>query len=199
VSFQPPPHLSPSSLGTYNQCQLKFKYSKIDGRQEDPTEETLLGNFVHDVLENLYGLEPEHRTLKNAQSIAGELWQNGWGDRATPWILKKHYGSQDAVRGFRWKAFWCIENLWKIENPTSLSPSGLEHELNGTIGGVTIKGFIDRYSPLDDGGFVISDYKTGKTPKPNWVGDKFTQLLIYSHLLLSTGVGEAKEVSQGRG
>ena len=47
--FSPPPHLSPSSMGTFEQCPLKFKYSKIDMLKDDPTEATLMGNFVHDV------------------------------------------------------------------------------------------------------------------------------------------------------
>jgi putative RecB family exonuclease len=74
-----------------------------------------------------------------------------------------------------------------------MTPLGLEHELNGKIAGVTIKGFIDRFSQ-EGSGYVISDYKTGKTPKANWVQDKFFQLVVYSHLLESTGVGKAESV-----
>lgn len=182
----PPPHLSPSSIGTFGQCPLKFKYSKIDGKQEDPTEATLMGNFVHDVLETLYHQPAENRSIGEAKIIAARLWEDGWGDRVRPWVK-----GDNNIRMFRWKSWWCIENLWKIENPVYLSPTGLEHELNGEIGGVRIKGFIDRFSEAEGDGFIISDYKTGKTPKKNWVDDKFFQLLIYSHLLESTGVGKA--------
>lgn len=182
----PPPHLSPSSIGTFNQCPLKFKYSKIDGKQENPTEATLMGNFVHDVLETLYGFDPENRTQEKAKSIAAMLWEDSWMDKVVPWVR----GGEE-IKMFRWKSWWCIENLWKIENPTYLSPVGLEHELNGEIGGVKIKGFIDRFSNAEGEGFIISDYKTGKTPKKSWVDDKFFQLLVYSHLLDSTGVGKA--------
>ncbi len=186
----PPPHLSPSSIGTFNQCPLKFRYSKIDGKQEDPTEATLMGNFVHDVLETMYHQDNELRDMSLAKQIASQLWEEGWGDRVRPWVK-----GDENIRMFRWKSWWCIENLWKIENPMLKSPIGLEHELNGEIGGVRIKGFIDRFSQAEDEEtFVISDYKTGKTPKKNWVDDKFFQLLIYSHLLESTGVGKASEV-----
>jgi putative RecB family exonuclease len=37
-----------------------------------------------------------------------------------------------------------------------------------------------------DGKTTISDYKTGKTPKARYVGDKFTQLLIYAIVLADT-------------
>jgi putative RecB family exonuclease len=188
MAFTPPPHLSPSSIGTFKQCPLKFKYNKIDGITDDPTEATLMGNFVHDVLEELYKQDPEYRTQPEAKKIAAFLWDNGWRDRVTPWVK-----GDEKIRLFRWNSWWCIENLWKIENPFDLSPTGLEHELNGKIGGVQIKGFIDRFSPFEDS-FVISDYKTGKTPKPKWVSDKFFQLLVYAHLLDSLGYGKAKQV-----
>ncbi len=186
--FTPPPHLSPSSIGTFNQCALKFKYSKIDMIKDDPTEATLLGNFVHDVLENLYKLESQDRTHDSAKQIAAEMWDESWFERVKPWVR-----DGESMRLFRWKAWWCIENLWKIENPQTMTPLGLEHELNGKIAGVVIKGFIDRFSK-EGSGYVISDYKTGKTPKANWVQDKFFQLVVYSHLLESTGVGKAESV-----
>ena len=188
MAFTPPPHLSPSSIGSFQQCPLKFKYNKIDGLTDDPTQATLMGNFVHDVLETMYGFSPEQRTQQTAKEISAELWNTGWGERVAPWVK----GAEN-LRMFRWNSWWCIENLWKIENPLLIEPSGLEEELNGQIGGVQIKGFIDRFSELEEG-FVISDYKTGKTPKGKWVNDKFFQLLVYSHLLDSLGYGEAKKV-----
>lgn len=112
MSFRPPPHLSPSSMGTYKQCPLKFKYSKIDLMSEDPTEEALMGNFVHKVLETLYALEPTQRTQEKAKQIAANLWENSWMDKVVPWVR-----NEEKLRLFRWKSWWCIENLWKIENP----------------------------------------------------------------------------------
>lgn len=149
-----------------------------------------MGNFVHDVLEALYHEAPDARDLSTAKMFAFKLWEEGWGDKVRPWVK-----GDENLKMFRWKSWWCIENLWKIENPLLVTPAGLEHELNGQIGGVQIKGFIDRFSQSEDGEtFVVSDYKTGKTPKKNWIDDKFSQLLIYSHLLESTGVGKATEV-----
>ena len=188
MAFTPPPHLSPSSIGTFKQCQLKFKFSKIDLISEDPTEATLMGNFVHDVLENFYKLPEEDRTKETAKTIAADMWSESWSERVYPWVK-----SEESLRMFRWKSWWCIENLWKIEDPQTMTPLGLEHELNGKIAGVTIKGFIDRFSQ-EGLGYVISDYKTGKTPKANWVQDKFFQLVVYSHLLESTGVGKTQSV-----
>jgi putative RecB family exonuclease len=200
MAFTPPPHLSPSSIGTFKQCQLKFKFSKIDKISEDPTGATLMGNFVHEVLENFYVLPPDNRTIHEVKQISTSVWaESGWLERVEPIIAN----SKDVRSGkstlalemnaFKHKCWDCIANLWKIENPTTIQPAGIEHELNGKISGVTIKGFIDRFS-WEETGYVISDYKTGKTPKANWVQDKFFQLVVYSHLLESTGVGKTQSV-----
>lgn len=186
--FLPPPYLSPSSINTFNQCPQKFKFSKIDGLTDDPTEATLMGNFVHDVLECLYKLENNQRTLQEAKLIAARLWDTNWKEQVIRWV----HGAEN-LRMFRWKSWWCIENLWKIENPTEVEPTGIEHELNGEINGVTIKGYIDRFSVIDSH-TVISDYKTGKTPKPQYVDDKFFQLLVYACVLNSTSIFQVNSV-----
>lgn len=188
MTISPPAHLSASSIGTFNQCPLKFKFNKIDGITDDPTEATLMGNFVHDVVEEFYKHDPEARSILLAKNLASQLWDEKWRVQVEPWVR-----GQDSLRMFRWNSWWCIENLWKIENPKIISPSGLEHEVNGEVGGVKIKGFIDRFS-IGENGLVISDYKTGKVPKPRYAGDKFFQLHLYAHLLKSEGLGQATKV-----
>jgi putative RecB family exonuclease len=69
-----------------------------------------------------------------------------------------------------------------MENPTAVQFDGLEDYVEGTIGQVPMRGYIDRWH-REDTGIVIGDYKTGKTPRPQWRGDKFQQLAIYALLL----------------
>ena len=172
-----PEHLSPSSIGSFQQCPLKYKLSRIDKIAEPPTKETLMGNFVHEVIENLYGLEPHDRTLASAKFLATKIWaDSNWEENVTPFLRGVSWND------FRWKSWWCIENLFNIEHPPLLVPSGIEYELNGEIEDVKMRGFIDRWS-LEGETVVVSDYKTGKTPKPQYMGDKFFQLTIYSILL----------------
>lgn len=182
-----PPHLSPSSINTFIQCPLKFKFSKIDGLTEPPTIHTLLGNFVHQILEDLYGLPSEERTIATAKHIARSVWQDTYEIQAK--------SIRVAERDFRWKAWWCVENLWKIENPQEVALEGIETEVIGDVEGVRIKGFIDRFARLDDGSLVVQDYKTGKVPGPNFLADKFFQLFIYSVLLEKLGYDKPSKVS----
>jgi putative RecB family exonuclease len=179
--LKPPPHLSPSSLSTFEQCPLKFKYNKIDLIPDKPGKEAMLGNFVHDVLEALYKLPSNERTVQSARVLAGEIWASTWAEMVTPLIR-----SSQEIKNFRWQAWFCIENLWLVEDPQAISPIGLESELNHSLGGVKVKGFIDRYTKSLSDGIVISDYKTGKTPRKEWVSDKFEQLRIYAAIMQET-------------
>jgi putative RecB family exonuclease len=177
-AYAMPPYLSPSSMSTFRQCPQKFKFNKIDGVPDLPSEATLLGNFVHEILEDFYALPGEERTITTVKSLASTVWfRSDWENRV------KGFVRPEDLRRFRWSAWWCVENLWKIEDPQNIIPRGIETELNGPLGKATVKGFIDRYEVVDDGKICISDYKTGKTPKKNYVDDKFIQLRIYAALL----------------
>lgn len=190
LPYQLPEYVSPSSLSTYNQCPLKYKYSRVNKIAEPPTQATLLGNFVHDVLESFYGqLLPEERTVSSLRSLSTSTWADGeWESRISGIVADgdKH--------GFRWNAWWCLENIFKVENPPMVPVGGVETELNGTIQHVPLKGFVDRWFDLN-GEVRISDYKTGKTPREPYVDDKFVQLLIYALVLsdqLSTKVTDVE-------
>ncbi len=175
--LEPPPYLSPSSISTFQQCPLKYKYSRIDGLQDPPTEATLRGNFVHSVLEEMYCFPAETRTLETAKNLAKDLWDSDYAERVAPYVR-----GDEALRLFRWSSWWCIENLFSMEDPTALHFDGIETELNDSIDGVAIKGFIDRWRKTDDG-IIVGDYKTGKTPSPRFRDDKYFQLLLYAYVL----------------
>lgn len=175
----PPAYLSPSSIGTWQQCPQKFKYSRIDKIVDPPTDATVLGNFVHETLEALYQREPQERTLGHCRSIMRELWNDKWEAEAAG-VTR---GEAKAMHEMRWKAWWCIEAYFGMEDPADIKLDGIETLVNTDIDGVMMKGFIDRWHYKDDGTIKIGDYKTGKTPRPQYQGDKFQQLFIYAHLL----------------
>lgn len=188
MAFKPPVHLSPSSVNTFLQCPLKFKYGKIDGLVEPPTEATLMGNFVHSVLEDLYATEPEDRTLGTARQLMRVQWDKTYGEPVSTIVRSQK------LQQFRWNAWFCVENLWKIEDPVSTHIDEIEFELNHPLQGVMMKGFIDRFNFNENGNIVVSDYKTGKVPRPEWENDKFFQLYIYAALLQEVGAGKVESL-----
>lgn len=189
--IEAPDYLSPSSIGTFQTCPLKFKYSRIDRLVDPPTEATVLGNFVHSTLELLFTFPAEERTLASAKNAMREVWESEWGVQAVD-VLNQN---RNALREFRWKAWWCIENYFSLENPWTFEPAGIETGLDGQVGKARVKGFIDRWEITDDNKITISDYKTGKTPRPQWAGDKFQQLFIYAVLLASETGNEVERLN----
>ncbi len=174
--LQPPDYLSASSMTTFLQCPLKFKFSRIDRIKEPATEPMILGSFVHEILEEFYKASADERTFDTARSIGRDLWDSKWAKEAD------EVGVRD-INQFRWKAWWCIENLFTLEDPQQMNLAGVETKVDDTINGVRVLGFVDRYLHDDDGNVVVADYKTGKVPLPKWSADKVFQIMVYVLML----------------
>lgn len=184
-----PNYLSASSISTWEQCPQRYKYSRIDNIPEPETESQVMGIFVHEVLENLYQLPREERTLSNAQQMSRAIWAKGWAER----LVALHL-DEAKMREFRWKAWWCVENLWMVEDPTKISPLGLESEYNvEVLPGINIRGFVDRITEHGEA-TKITDYKTGKFPRPAYMDQKWFQLLLYKVVVEKTIGKPVKEV-----
>jgi putative RecB family exonuclease len=176
VPYDYPKYLSPSSISTFQQCPLKFKFSKLDRLPSESTEAQVLGSFVHEILEELFTYPRAERTEATARKLGAELWTSKWGQEF------EDLNEKSPKNEFRWKAWWCVENYFNMEDPTSFDATGIEAKMEGDIDGVPIFGIIDRYSVEDDK-LVISDYKTGKKPRKQYEWEKKMQITIYSILL----------------
>lgn len=173
-----PHHLSPSSISTWEQCPLRYRFSRLDKIAEPPTEAQHIGSMTHEILEALYKEPTAHRTTATARRLAAQLWTSKWEDEVKVLGLS----SEDTHR-FRWNVWWCVEALFAMEDPTTVELAGIEHPVTTTIGDVTLLGIIDRWEE-DDGGLVkIGDYKTGKKPRPQYEGEKKFQLTVYKSLV----------------
>lgn len=187
-----PEYLSPSSIGTFRDCPMKFKFSRIDRIVEPPTWATHLGTFVHEVLEHFYQLDASERTVDTVRTLAGERWKaSDWESQVN--ALDKVQGT---IRDFKVTAFDCLANLWNLEDPQQIELDGMEHEVLAEIDGVVMKGFIDRFVFDADGRVIIGDYKTGSIPNPRFKSedDKFFQLLTYALMLQEADQEETSKV-----
>lgn len=177
-----PETLSPSSIRTFSDCPQKWKLSYIDKIKEPPKWHLHLGNFVHEVLEHLYRLPADQRSVEAVRAVARERWDaTGWESKVGMLAEKK-----GPVTQFMHEAFEAISNLWEIEDPSETVLDHMEKRVQVAVDGVAMLGFIDRLQ-IQDGTAVISDYKTGKIPDPkfpeNTEANKFFQLLAYALML----------------
>lgn len=185
-----PAYLSSSSISTWEQCPQRYKYGRIDKIPEPENESQVIGTFVHEILEQLYTLPSDQRTMGNAQQMSRHVWAtSGWPERLAGIGL-----NDKQMREFRWKSWWCVENLWMIEDPVKIVPIGLEKEyLVELLPGINVKGFIDRVSTSEQG-TKVTDYKTGKFPRPQYVAQKWFQLFLYKLMVEKTTDLQVSEV-----
>lgn len=170
--------LSPSKITTFLQCPLKFKWTYVEPKPQPPAPQLIRGNFVHSIIEALIGLPAEQRTIEKARELARTIWLREYAREAAPLNLDKKAESE-----FKWEAWWCVENYFKLEDPTQVNPLGLERWVKGKVGAGKVRGKVDRFD-RDEDGIVVTDYKTGKKPgKPEWEVDHILQLNIYASLL----------------
>lgn len=166
-----PKRVSFSQMSLFQQCGLKYFFSYIDSWREPPTAALAGGSITHDVIERLYRLPNEERTLPKAMEILREygpkfLQQSEYKKFADDMQMKQSV--KDAIEG-----------LFKVEDPKNLEvkPEHLEMELNVDINGVNFFGKVDRFT--QDGVNRVTDYKTGKSPG-KFVDGKLAQPYLYA-------------------
>lgn len=166
-----PPRVSYSQLSKYEQCGLRYYFNYLAGWSEPPTSALVGGNIAHDVIERLYRLPAEERTLERALDL---LREHG------PRMLKSSdyakFADDNAMKSNVKEA---VENLFKLETPSELvvAPEHLEMELEVEIDGVKFFGKVDRFTV--DGVNRVTDYKTGKNPG-RYIDDKLKQPYLYA-------------------
>lgn len=166
-----PKRVSYSQMSLYQQCGLKYFFSYIDGWREPPTSALAGGSITHEVVEYLYRLTPEERTLETAMEL---LREHG------PRMLKSaEYKPFETDNKMKHSVKEAIENLFKVEDPKQVvvQPEHIEMELSVEINGVNFFGKVDRFT--FDGLNRVTDYKTGKSPG-KFIDDKLAQPYLYA-------------------
>ncbi|MBA2609768.1 MAG: PD-(D/E)XK nuclease family protein, partial [Actinobacteria bacterium] len=79
-----------------------------------------------------------------------------------------------------------VVNLFKLEDPNDVKILGTELRLEADIGGVIVRGIIDRLELAPDGALVVTDYKTGTSPKVQYEGKRMGGVHFYAALCEAT-------------
>lgn len=174
-----PSTLTPSKLGKFVSCPLAFRYSYIERIREPTTTYQLRGTILHRVLQLLYSTgSAESRTLERAL----EIFNFAWVESELNGELALLGLSEQAMRTFRRDAEVLVSKYFEIENPSTVRPVGIELDLRVDVDGVEYRGIIDRLDRLDDGRFVIVDYKTGRSPRPDRSRSRLLGVQFYAFL-----------------
>jgi len=173
-----PTSLSPSKVSSFTDCGLAFRFSAIDHLPEAPSVPAVRGTLVHAGLERLFCLEPQERTQERAQVCLTEAWEELRHDAE----LVELDLDEAAQATFVQEARALVDKYFRLEDPTAIRPIGIELKLEVELGGVTLRGIIDRLELDEDGELVVTDYKTGRAPGERQEQQRLTGVAFYSLL-----------------
>ncbi len=160
MALRLPATLSPSKVSTFTDCALAFRYSAIDRLPESPSVPASRGTLVHAALERLLDLPAPRRTIEQADVCLAEATD---AFRHEPDFLGLEL-DDDGEAAFLAEATALVHRYFELEDPTTVRPVGLEVMLEAQVGGIHLRGIIDRLELDHDGGLVVTDYKTGRAP-----------------------------------
>lgn len=164
--------LSPSRAADFMQCPLLYRFRVVDRLPEPPSAAAARGTLVHAVLDRVFDLPAERRTLQAAAGLVPGEW-----DRlvqAEPELaelaLEETCGGADEL----------LKSWFSLEDPTRLQPAERELYVEADLDGLVIRGYVDRLDEAPDGRLRVVDYKTGRAPSETFEGRALFQLKFYA-------------------
>jgi putative RecB family exonuclease len=174
-----PTSLSPSRVESFLSCPLAFRFASIQRLPDPPTQATTKGSLVHRALELLFLLPPDERTPRALDhGVADAIAEY----RAHPDFTELGLDDDTAQRFFA-ECRELAANYMTLEDPRRVRAIGLELMLEAPVSdGLTLRGIIDRLELDDEGELIVTDYKTGRAPHPNYERKSLSGVQFYAFL-----------------
>ena len=171
----------------------------VDRIPEAPSPEAVRGTVVHAVLERLFDLPAQERTLDRATAMVDSAWSQvrERDPRAAELddTVSAAAGGAAAADGSRgadhpglpsWlgSAGQLLATYFGLEDPARVEPAERELRVSTELDdGLVLRGFIDRLDIAPDGAMRIVDYKTGRAPGEGWEARALFQMRFYALVL----------------
>ena len=178
VAWTVPVNLSPSRVESFLSCPLSFRFSSIEKLPDLPSVAATRGSLVHRALELLF-MRPAAERTPAALDDAVERAIVEYRDLDDFTLLGL---DAEATARFETESRRLATNYLEMEDPTTINDIGLELRLEAPVGDLMLRGIIDRLELDADGELVVTDYKTGRAPSPNWERKSLSGLNFYAFL-----------------
>jgi putative RecB family exonuclease len=178
-----PSALSPSKVASFTHCGLAFRFSSIDRIYEPPSIHTTKGTIVHRCLERLFYDFPAGARTREVALAQIPLVRVEYA--TDPEYVELALSPDDET------LFWddvavLVLNIFRLEDPNDVKVLGTELRLQADIGGVIVRGVIDRLELAPDGALVVTDYKTGTAPRVQFEAKRLAGVHFYAAMCEAT-------------
>jgi superfamily I DNA/RNA helicase/RecB family exonuclease len=155
-----------SRIGTYEDCHLRYFYSSVAGLDDRTSYQMAFGKLMHTVFE---------LAAKGEVANEPEALKAAYRSRFDPaWFPSR------AVAHQYWRDGMAMLELWhRGEAAAARRALRFEVSFEMEVAGHLVRGRIDRVDPGPDGGIVLIDYKTARTPATEEQAERSLQLAIY--------------------
>lgn len=143
-----------------------------------PSVPATKGTLVHLALEHLFAHEAPDRTLDAALSDLAHATEELRTDPDFTGLAL----DAAAEAAFLADADRLVRTYFTIEDPAAVHPVGLELMLEASIDDIRIRGIIDRLELDPQGGLVVTDYRTGRSPHVSHQQGRLGGVAFYSLL-----------------
>ena len=168
------PRLSYTSIHTYEQCPLQYRYRYVDRLEWEAKPALSFGESLHEALEWFYSVKTPHPPeLDSLLAKLKEVWvSEGYEDEAEEQRYLEH--AHEVLTTF------FTANVAKFRMPVAV-----EQRFELDQGEFVLTGKIDRMDRHADGAYEILDYKTNRKLPPRERLAADLQLPIYQHAAYS--------------
>ncbi|MEP6562882.1 MAG: RecB family exonuclease, partial [Nakamurella sp.] len=179
-STRRPLALSPSRASDFKTCPLLYRYRAVDRLPEPPSAPAVRGTLVHSVLERMFGEPAAARTPELTAAQVTPLWEQMVTDSPDLATLLP----TDSLPDWLASAQNLVRSYFTLEDPRRFSPEACELAIEVEIAGsVPLRGFIDRVDLAPTGELRVVDYKTGRSPGPDFESRALYQLKFYALMI----------------
>jgi putative RecB family exonuclease len=178
VTYPVPTSLSPSRVESFTSCPMAFRFASIERLPEPPGPATTKGSMVHRVLELLF----VHPAADRNEAAVAQSFQQAVREYDTDpefVMLRLDDVQREAFVDDAWTL---VQSYLRMEDPTTISPIGIELRLEAQVGDLSLRGIIDRLDLDDQGRLIVTDYKTGRAPGIKYEQNKLGGVHFYSFL-----------------
>jgi len=178
MSYPVPTSLSPSRVESFTSCPLAFRFASIEKLPEPPSPHAAKGTVVHRALELLFAADRADRTTAAAHAALDQAIVELRDD---PEVMLGDLSTAEE-QAFVEDAHGLVSSYLELEDPTTVDAVGLELRLEAQVGALQLRGIIDRLEQDDAGEYVITDYKTGRSPSPRYEQGRLGGVHFYAFL-----------------